>query len=833
MLDPRTISLDLETYGICKVDPEGNPAPEQRYFHPLKSLAWDRPPHLLVTCSITIPLQTSAGFSNTGRLETSPFGKQPVTNLGGMGPENSSTGLRDLEPGGTMVLDLWKDRHLKTLAVWIKNSDTMLGMNFMFDILYLRRHPLLRPLLDGRHTIIDLSVLNYLHNENRKERSLKNIGPLLRLYSYDPEVLHKNHRFDTIEEVRPYNAQDTHNTMLGISELAKRIPRDYPCPSDTSSSSLPSPSSSHMPLEAYSRTPTTSTTTRDKLSPFCIQFFSDSIWSCVRMSEAGIPLDIGYLRHLESILYMKATLAHRLCLRRHNIPLSGDGSSKAKSQFLRKVLDEVQEIDDTFIDNPILQWTPKKKEFSTADLNRLLLSKALPPTHSAQEVFHLWDINSSAHKLISTYISPLLREGNNPEHPNDSTAIPWRHIKCLTLDRSRSSQPQSSSSCSHCGASISTPAAPEGTPTKYRRQTSKYYRLRHAGKRPKPTGIPKSRRLYDEVPCDPPPIVPHKREVGICYPSWFLLPSPFKDSEGEEGGQKQARLSCKQPAASTWPSAIKAALTSRFTGGVIASFDLSQVELRVAGILSGCPSLMRAFDDGLDLHTDRAISVYGLDELAARFGRDAVLAWHHDQGKKLTGREDFEKNFRQPCKHANFTDLNLGGAETLQRTIFIKSGGLIWHPLEKCREIVARRPIDRPGLTQWQNSHIDRVRADGVCILPFTGISRYFLGGTEYDDSEIVNFPIQATAATTMRCIQHWLDKNYLPSLTIPNPPIYSCYNVYDAAFFDCKSPAHAASLQNAIADAVTHVATQGYWSWMQDLTGHHVSLLYDFKVRQ
>lgn len=790
MRDPPVISIDIETYGIAECDHKGREQPRQRYFHPLKELQWDNPPQLLMTCSITVPsvktdAPTAVPFSGT---DAKPFTWDAAT-------------IAQLTPGETMVLDLWRPTHLDILKAWLRKTHTLIGMNLLFDLTNLRTLPELRGLLSGGHTILDLSVINYLHNENRKERSLKNIGPILRLYSYEEEILQSEHRFTNLDEMRDYNGQDTHNSILACAELARRIQIDY---GDS-----------------------------PKLSPWCNSFFSDSIWHCLRLTEAGIPLDLGYLLHLEGVLYFKATLADRIARKRYGFPLSGDGSSKAKSAVLHEAFDAVLSIDPDFVDrnHHLLKWTDVKRDLSTNDLNRLLIARALPPDHPTQGIFRLWDINSSAHKLLSTYIRPLLRTGNNKKAPNDTTALPVKHLQCLTSPKWRSSSSSTSSSCSLCGAAIVPPEPPDAAVVRFRRRTPSQHRKRRFNPKP-PTGKPDLRRFYDEVPLDPPPPRPYvKNNTGVCFPAWFLLPSPFKDDGGEEGGQKQARLSSKSPASTTWPPTIKQALTSRWPGGCVATFDLSQIELCSAALLSGCPSLLNPLAANLDLHTDRAISVYGFDALARIYSPEAVTAWHTKASGKFPGRPDFDNNFRQPCKHANFTDLNLGGAATLQATILKKSKGKIFHPLDKCEEIVRRRPIDRPGLFAWQMEHIERVQREGVYVLPFTGISRYFLGGEDFVESEIVNLPIQGTAATLMRCILHWLDRHFLPPLTHPRPDVYCCNVVYDAAFFDCKTRTRAEDLNHAIAKAIEYVSTSGYWAWMQELTGNVVAVKYDFKI--
>ena len=158
------------------------------------------------------------------------------------------------------------------------------------------------------------------------------------------------------------------------------------------------------------------------------------------------------------------------------------------------------------------------------------------------------------------------------------------------------------------------------------------------------------------------------------FPTWYITPSKFaKDDAGDHGGQQQARPSCQGPAAQTFPPILRPAYKSRFLQGGILVFDISQAELRVAALLSGDPYLVAAYTEGRDLHTERAQQIFGDD---------------------IINNEAFQSRFRQCAKHGNFTDLNLGGAKTLQKTIMKKSD--VYVDSQFCRDMVDARPHQRP-----------------------------------------------------------------------------------------------------------------------------------------
>jgi hypothetical protein len=196
----------------------------------------------------------------------------------------------------------------------------------------------------------------------------------------------------------------------------------------------------------------------------------------------------------------------------------------------------------------------------------------------------------------------------------------------------------------------------------------------------------------------------------------------------------RAALTCKNPSAQTFPPAIKAAIKSRFHGGSILSLDLSQIELRVAALCSGDPSLLASFNNGLDLHTDRAIQLFGPD---------------------FVNRPTFKKLERQVGKTMNFADLFLASPFRMRMSVHEMTCQLM--PMSFFEEVAATRPDARPGLHRWQQSLLRRVDTDGHLALPFTGQSRTFVGGSSEHLNEIVNFPIQTQAGNTLLAIQRAL----------------------------------------------------------------------------
>jgi hypothetical protein len=694
MTSPRIISLDIETYGAAATNGRGQMLPAQTVFHPARAIATDGVARqdLVLTCAITIPA-----------VEPTYEGPADFWDL---------ARIAELQPGVTFTLNLTDPTTHPILLAWLRHAHTIIGMNLPFDILWLRAFsPAIALALNGRHTLIDLSVVNFLHSELRPERSLKSLGPVLGTHAYnEAATLKDGRRFPspTSPELHAYNAQDTHNTMLAVAHLARRIQRDYP--------------------------------KTDKLSSYSVLHFSETLWSTIRMSETGIPFSLSGLSNLEASLIKQADDAIN-CAAAGGVLIEGEGSVQSQREFMSRCIDDVLPVNPDFLSHPLLSYTEKARELSWSSENRRLIASHLPDSHPARTIFECADKHSTAQKLVSSYTYPLLRHRRTKPADKSSVLIP----------------------------------------------------------------------------------VTGTTDIGIAYPTWYTVPSVPKDS-GSEGGTIQARITCKNPAAQTFPAVIKDCEHSRYPGGSIVSFDLSQIELRVAAILSGEPTLLAAFNSGLDLHTQRTLAIFGQD---------------------AKDRPDF-KALRQIGKTVNFADLFGASSARLQRSVLDMSGTL--YPLSFFDQIVASRHAQRPGLVGWQYSLCKQAEEQGYIELPYTGHTRTFTGfrlderawrnkrelkqvlarGGKSMISEVCNFPVQATAGNVMLAIQNFIHRALGP-LTSPTshkqPQLF--LQVYDALYFDCPpgTEQQAADLMWA---AVEFVGTAGYWYELCKRSGHHAPLVYE-----
>lgn len=279
------------------------------------------------------------------------------------------------------------------------------------------------------------------------------------------------------------------------------------------------------------------------------------------------------------------------------------------------------------------------------------------------------------------------------------------------------------------------------------------------------------------VPC---PGADH--DIGLAHPSWYVTPGPVKGGSGNEGGTIQARVTCKSPAAQTDPPEIEACRRSRFPGGTLLTFDLKQIELRVPAVLTGEPTLVNAYLNDEDLHTARAVRMFG----------EPILA-----------HPLFRKVYRHAGKTVNFADAFWASAYRMQLSTFEETGVLL--PLSMFEEAVRDRPFLRPVMYRWQVALIEGVRRDKIIRLPVLGLSRSFHGRTDDHLNEILNFPVQTWAALLMQAL-HAAILRRLPRRCL------AYLQVYDSASFDCH-PLAVAPLRTAIGDASQWLCSEGLWA--------------------
>jgi DNA polymerase I-like protein with 3'-5' exonuclease and polymerase domains/uracil-DNA glycosylase len=618
---PR-LAFDIETYGLFF------DGPDQTQFHPRKMETYDCVPksEIIRTVGLT--------WANPiGELQHAIFLMQRMT-------------------------------HRRRLWSWLKKIradkkfEMLVGSNLNFDLVCVRHcYPECKVWLDYPLPIMDTIITNYLHDETRPEKSLKNLGPLFRISKYETEGPVKRFENASDQKEWQYNCQDTFTSYRLQEKLEEEIRKFYG--------------------------PMTS-----KLTPYCMSWYTELLWLLVWMGESGIQMLPKQLQDLfDSTLSERTTLA-QYALTTWNFHMGGKGSETDKRTLM---YDSVIYLDQQGAKLPKMEKTKATGDFSFCVENRNALLNALRdlPGGTDTPIYEkLITVGKyqDASKLLDSYLYPILK-GRGKDHADHSTC--------------------------------------------------------HIG--------------------------------GIVYPKWFPVPSEFEDAS--TGGTKQARIVAKGPGVQTFPKSIKSLITGRFPGGYLIWFDYSQIELRMAALLSNDMLLMQEYTGKPDLHTKTARLIFGdsfCDQYILDNGQDA---WD-------------ESKYRHAGKTQNFLMLNLGGAERFHASLMTDVG--LNYPVEQCQAAIDAFWIRHCGLHEWHLRMQAFVAKHGYFELPLIGQSRLFLGGRRQREKfkpEIANLPIQAVAAVTMQSCQFHLWRMCKERKLRTVVPL----NVYDAAVLEVpKDEIHA-----------------------------------------
>ncbi len=281
--DCGLVSLDIETYGCC----EGYP--RQRFFHPRKSTSHDHvaPSDLVLTAA-------AAWRDEFGTLRHCCW---DLTTLSGRG--HFLTDFQHLGRAGA----------------------TILGQNIPFDIMFLRAwsggFAAISNPFNTNFKLMDLAVLNFLECDQRPERSLKNLSPLLSTASYDERVnLRAGERYPCPHnpELHAYNVLDAVVTLRNYEILKARLPRKFGA-------------------------------TTAKGTPYCLDWYSKLLWLAISMMEQGIEYDTEDLGKLATKLERRLKGITEWA-ERFGAVLLGKGSKKYADALAGRAVDELKLYND-------------------------------------------------------------------------------------------------------------------------------------------------------------------------------------------------------------------------------------------------------------------------------------------------------------------------------------------------------------------------------------------------------------------------------------------------------------------------------------------------------
>lgn len=208
-------------------------------------------------------------------------------------------------------------------------------------------------------------------------------------------------------------------------------------------------------------------------------------------------------------------------------------------------------------------------------------------------------------------------------------------------------------------------------------------------------------------------------------------------------------------------------------GRVLVSFDVSQLEMRVAAYASGDEAMIAACESS-DLHATNAVIIFGDAFNATEYARLKEI-------KKLEG-EQFKlykllKRLRTLAKTSGFAVCYLAVAETVYARL-LADGVLV--RLQEVEAMLSRLRRGFRGYFRWQDRRLAACIASGYTDEPVTGRSRWL--GHVPAPPECANHPIQGGAAGLMNLKLLAIDARIRKEC----PGVLPVAQVHDSCVFEC-----------------------------------------------
>lgn len=170
---------------------------------------------------------------------------------------------------------------------------------------------------------------------------------------------------------------------------------------------------------------------------------------------------------------------------------------------------------------------------------------------------------------------------------------------------------------------------------------------------------------------------------------------------------------------------VRKAFVPRDAHHLLLAADYSQVELRVIAALSGDDGMIKAFNDGLDIHAATAAKVFGV---------------------KL---EDVDREMRGKAKAVNFGIIYGQGAFGLSQNLGIRRG--------EAKDIIDNYYAQFPKLKEYQTENIEFARKNGY-VETLLGRRRYLKDINSanavvrgFAERNAINAPVQGSAADIIK----------------------------------------------------------------------------------
>lgn len=205
-------------------------------------------------------------------------------------------------------------------------------------------------------------------------------------------------------------------------------------------------------------------------------------------------------------------------------------------------------------------------------------------------------------------------------------------------------------------------------------------------------------------------------------------------------GPVSGRLSSKEPNLQNLPKFGPGSIREIYTcetGNVLIGADYSQIELRILAYISGCETLIKAFNSGEDIHTINARSLYNKQDIA----KDSV-------------ERRFAKVFVYSTAYG-------GGASVLQEAASLSQLNIT---LKEAKTFIDNFYRANKEIVVWRDKLVKEVYSTRRYTNCF-GRSRLFMGNITSMYSEIINYPIQSTAADIINEAMLRIDLPYVAQI--------------------------------------------------------------------
>lgn len=246
------------------------------------------------------------------------------------------------------------------------------------------------------------------------------------------------------------------------------------------------------------------------------------------------------------------------------------------------------------------------------------------------------------------------------------------------------------------------------------------------------------------------------------------------------------------PTRSDWGKEIRKGFVAQ-DGWVLVSLDLSQIEMVLAAFMSGDPTMMDVFLNGLDIHNKTACSIFRIDEqyitqLALEADLDEKKIASMDPIRKAEWKK-FKNGVRLPCKTLGFGILYGQTPEGLQTGIAAAGGP--WWELDKCEKLVADWYNVYSGVADWMQEQHQRARRYGM-VWDLFGRARLIPEVRSVHRANVNaglracgNMPIQATAGGILKLAMAYIHREVLPLYA---GVARALLTIHDELIFECRA---------------------------------------------